>query len=271
MAWMSAALAACAIWALPGGRAAHRLTGVLPVSRGADRPRRTPDVRWYFGGLAIAVPVLGIAVAGFGGAVAGLVLACTVIQGYRRSRIDRDRVRSATDLTAGLATLAGELRAGAQPIVAAARIGTAQRGVVSIFARLAAAARFGAEDSAVAGERSGQESSGPAAPVRQLALAWRLAQRHGIAFAPLLETIERDLRWRIRMAADLHGQLAGARTTGVVLAGLPVLAVLLGELVGAGPWHVLTGTAGGRFALVIGSCLLAAGYLWCRRLAGDPC
>jgi tight adherence protein B len=51
-----------------------------------------------------------------------------------------------------------------------------------------------------------------------------------------------------------------------VLAALPVLGVLLGEGIGAGPWHVLTGTSSGLALLVLGTGLACAGILWSGRI-----
>jgi tight adherence protein B len=51
-----------------------------------------------------------------------------------------------------------------------------------------------------------------------------------------------------------------------VLAGLPVLGLLLGQAVGADPWHVLTAHAAGQLLLVVGTGLVCAGLAWSARL-----
>jgi tight adherence protein B len=53
----------------------------------------------------------------------------------------------------------------------------------------------------------------------------------------------------------------------VVLAGLPVLGLLMGSGVGARPWSVLTTTAAGQVLLVVGVLLELAGIAWTGRLA----
>jgi tight adherence protein B len=60
--------------------------------------------------------------------------------------------------------------------------------------------------------------------------------------------------------------MAGPRASAAVLAGLPVFGVLLGELSGARPLHVLVGTAEGQVLLVLGAVFLASGLWWTKRI-----
>ena len=58
--------------------------------------------------------------------------------------------------------------------------------------------------------------------------------------------------------------LAGPRATATVLTALPVLGILLGELVGAGPLQVLRSGVLGQALVVAGVGLAAAGAAWAR-------
>jgi tight adherence protein B len=78
--------------------------------------------------------------------------------------------------------------------------------------------------------------------------------------------VEDDLRARVRHRAELRAATAGPRASAAVLAGLPVLGLLMGSGVGADPWHVLTTTGTGQVLLVAGVALEAAGLVWSRRL-----
>ncbi|GGM64997.1 hypothetical protein GCM10012275_39390 [Longimycelium tulufanense] len=62
--------------------------------------------------------------------------------------------------------------------------------------------------------------------------------------------------------------MAGPRATAAVLAALPLLGLLLGEAIGAGPWHILSETAPGQILLAIGACLACAGLIWTAHLTG---
>jgi tight adherence protein B len=60
--------------------------------------------------------------------------------------------------------------------------------------------------------------------------------------------------------------VAGPRASAGVLAGLPVLGLLMGSGVGADPWRVLTTTGTGTVLLVAGVALEGAGLAWSARL-----
>jgi tight adherence protein B len=56
--------------------------------------------------------------------------------------------------------------------------------------------------------------------------------------------------------------MAGARATAAILAGLPLLGLALGELVGAAPLAFLCGGGIGGWFLVAGTVLVCCGLLW---------
>ena len=86
--------------------------------------------------------------------------------------------------------------------------------------------------------------------------------RNGVPTASLLEALRRDLVQRAEFVARTEAGLAGPRATAMVLAGLPVLGLGLGELMGAHPVGVLLGSPFGSILLVLGVVLAAVGVVW---------
>jgi tight adherence protein B len=93
-----------------------------------------------------------------------------------------------------------------------------------------------------------------------------LAGDHGLAIATLMRAGRSDIAERQRFSARVSAGMAGARATAVILAGLPVLGVLLGQLIGARPLSFLLGGHAGGALLVIGSLLACAGLAWSDRI-----
>jgi tight adherence protein B len=257
-------LVAAATVAWPPACAASRVRVLGPPAAGG---RREASVR-----LPLLVPaVAGLAlvgtVAGVGGLIAAVVLGVVLLRGRRARRRDQARAATTSGLAEGLAAFAGELRAGHPPSSAAAAAGQdAQASCHRALALVAATARLGGDVPNALREHAATDPlAGP--HLVRLAEAWSLADRHGIGLAGLAEAVAEDLRARARFAGRLTAQLAGPRTTTAVLAALPGIGMVLGELVGAHPLRVLTGTGIGQVLLVVGAVLVAAGLEWSRRLA----
>jgi tight adherence protein B len=83
-----------------------------------------------------------------------------------------------------------------------------------------------------------------------------------LAIATLMRTAHREFVERDRFESRFTAAMAGARTTALVLAGLPVLGVGLGQLVDADPVHFLLSGGLGGALLVVGTSLACAGLLW---------
>jgi tight adherence protein B len=96
----------------------------------------------------------------------------------------------------------------------------------------------------------------------RLAVCWHLAQSQGISIATLMHAAHRDVVERSRFESRVAAGMAGARATAGVLAGLPVLGVGLGQLIGADPLRFLLSGGVGGWLLVIGSTLACCGLLW---------
>ena len=102
--------------------------------------------------------------------------------------------------------------------------------------------------------------------VASVAAAWALADDVGAPLADVLEQLAASLRHEADVDAEIEASLAAPRATARLLAVLPVAGVGLGELIGAGPLHVLFGTPVGRLSGFGGLALALGGHLWTRWL-----
>ena len=186
--------------------------------------------------------------------------AVSIVAARRRRRMRRRRRRDEGErLGAALEVLVGELRIGAHPVQAfeiAAREsgGTVGRALRAVASR----ARLGAD--VTKGLRG--LADGSAVPVywERMAVCWQLAADHGLAMSVLMRAAHRDIIDRQRFADRVDAGSAGARATAVILAGLPVLGVLMGQLIGAHPFRFLFGSGG--WALASGVILIGLGVAW---------
>jgi tight adherence protein B len=192
------------------------------------------------------------------------VTATVALRQHRRNR----RVRSAAEnqsLQGAMDVLVGELRVGAHPVrafsVAAAETGGT---VAAAFRAVAARARLGAD--VAAGLRSAGGMSAVPAQWDRLAVCWQLAAQHGLGMSVLMRAAQRDIVARQRFSTQVAAKLAGARATATILAALPVLGVLLGQLIGARPVRFLLGGHAGGWLLVVGTTLACGGLLWSDRI-----
>ncbi len=117
-----------------------------------------------------------------------------------------------------------------------------------------------------AGLRAVAEVSAVPAQWNRLAVCWQLAAEHGLAISVLMRAAQRDIVERQRFTARVEAGLAGARATAVILAALPLVGVLLGQLIGARPVAFLLGGGVGGWLLVAGVVLVCVGLVWADRL-----
>jgi tight adherence protein B len=217
---------------------------------------------------AAVLTMLLVAVGMTGVAAAATIVGATVEIRRRRKSRRRRCVAEATALENALEVLVGELRVGAHPVAAFGIAAEEVCGVVSTSLRtIAARARMGAD--VAAGMRSVAAESDLSPYWERMALCWQLAQSHGLAIAVLMQTAQQDIAARERFSARVHAEMAGARTTGAVLAGLPVLGIGMGQLIGARPLNFLLSAGIGSWLLVIGVGLACAGLLWSDRITGQ--
>lgn len=98
------------------------------------------------------------------------------------------------------------------------------------------------------------------------AACWQVAVDGGAGLADGLDRIAAVQRAEHAEREDLRAQLAGPRSTAVLLALLPLLGVLLGTGFGADPLRVLLHTPAGLACLVSGGLLEWAGLAWTGRI-----
>ncbi|MEV0320786.1 type II secretion system F family protein [Streptomyces sp. NPDC050658] len=212
----------------------------------------------------------GSAVALLGESLVPLVLGAAGVPLIRRVRRAREaRIgadRRAAEVIALCGTLAGEVRAGRQPgdaLRLAAGESGGGVGLGEARAAVLAAARFGGD---VPGALEGAAREPGGQGLLGLAACWRVAVDRGAGLAVGLERLEGALRSEREQRAELRAQLAGARSTAVMLAGLPVLGLLMGSALGAQPLRVLLHTGAGLGCLAVGGALEGAGVWWALRI-----
>lgn len=232
---------------------------------------RQPRVGGGRARLARAVAALGVAavVAGLVGAQVAVVLVTgqLVVEvavwlrsgARRRAEVSTRRGQ----VIEACAVLAAELRAGRIPREALDAAATA----CAELAEAVAVARLGGDVATVLDRIAVAPGAGG---LRALAAAWRVAEQSGSAFAAVAERIADSLRADELVRRQVSAGLAGARATARLLAGLPVLGIGLGQLVGADPLTFLTGRPYGRVCLMSGLLLATVGLAWVERLA-DSC
>ncbi|MGW7229373.1 type II secretion system F family protein [Streptomyces cyaneofuscatus] len=233
---------------------------------------------WWCVPVAVVLAVLGASVLPL---IAGAV-AVPLVRRWMRGRVRRRQCERAADSVAALcAAVVGELRAGHEPGQALSaglrecaadgelRAGGGPGGgawLGNAEAAVLAAARFGGD---VPGALR-QAAAGPGmGGLSGMAACWQVAVDGGAGLVAGLDRLETALRADRRRREELRAQLAGAWSTVVVLALLPVAGLGLGAALGADPLRVLLHTPGGLFCLAVGGFLEAAGLFWaCRIVRG---
>ncbi|MFF4504773.1 type II secretion system F family protein [Streptomyces sp. NPDC001401] len=237
-----------------GPPAWREVTGGLRRIRGRLRPE------WW-------APAVGVVLALLGASVLPVVAGAAGVPLLRRVRLAgearRARERRGDAVIALCAALAGEVRAGRQPGQALPGAARDSGGLGGAQAAVLAAARFGGDVPgalAMAARQPGAEG------LLGLAACWRVAVDQGAGLAAGLDRLEGALRAERDQRADLRAQLAGAKSTAVMLAGLPALGLALGTALGADPLHVLLHTGAGLGCLLVGGLLEGLGMWWAMRI-----
>jgi tight adherence protein B len=224
----------------------------------------------------LTVPLLVLAAVPTAAAVGPVVAGAALAYGLagRRALRQRAAVKADDALRAlgavALAGLADDLRAGRTPSAALhAAIVTVEDGPVTApVATALATARI-----AVVRHPFGDVPAllravpGPLEPAfRRLAAAWTLADC-GIPLADVVGQLEVELRRLRRLSERAAVHTASARTTARLVAGLPVLGLGIGQLLGASPVAVLTRTPGGAACAGAAVALHLIGFALARRLS----
>ncbi|TXS50714.1 hypothetical protein EAO75_11075 [Streptomyces sp. uw30] len=264
-----------AVWLLGGPNSGVRRAQLLLAGGGAVGAG-PPDWRQLAGQLRRLrgrmraewwAPAVGLVLALLGSSVLPVVAGAAGVPLLRRVRLTREarraRERQGNAVIALCATLAGEVRAGRQPGEALQRAVRDAGGLGETQSAVLAAAKFGGD---VPGALASAARQPGAEGLLGLAACWRVAVDQGAGLAAGLDRLEGALRAERDQRADLRAQLAGARSTVLMLAGLPVLGLMLGAAMGADPLRVLLHTGAGLGCLVVGGVLEGLGMWWATRI-----
>ncbi|MFE0193729.1 type II secretion system F family protein [Streptomyces sp. NPDC058989] len=177
---------------------------------------------------------------------------------------ERARDRRAAQVIGLCAAVAGELRAGRQP--AQALLAAGAPGLGDAGSAVVAAARYGGDVPQAL--RAAARASG-AEGLTGMAACWQVAVEGGAGLASGLERIAAGLRAQRDQREELRAQLAGPRTTALMLALLPAGGLLMGSALGADPLRVLLHTPAGWGCLAAGGLLEWGGVAWTARTVAD--
>lgn len=181
----------------------------------------------------------------------------------RRRRHRREVRRRSSEMVELVFALAAELRAGRPPGRALALVASSSSALRDPLTDAAAAVDAGARP----GEELARIATVPGcAALGPVASAWTVTESAGGAVADVLDRLGEVLDAEQQARDALDAALAGPRATMVLLAGLPVLGLVLGESLGADPVGLLVHRPLGWALLAVGAMLDAAGVLWTRLL-----
>lgn len=240
---------------------------VLPASphRRLARPDRARLPPRLAGWCAVGAAAFSAVLLPLTTVLAAAVLGATGALRYRRRRRSRRGMDEGRQLETAIDVLVGELRIGAHPAQAFAVAADETAGPVADSCRaVAAGARLGAD--VTAGLRRVAETSALPAQWDRLAVCWELASEHGLPMSTLMRAAQRDIVERQRFSGHVSSAMAGARATAAILAGLPMLSVLFGQLIGADPVAFLLAGHAGGWLLAVGVTLVCSGLLWSDRI-----
>lgn len=191
---------------------------------------------------------------------AAAALAGTALWRQRRARAEAERT-SARVLEV-CEQLAGELGVGQPPGAALARAADAW----PVLDPVARAAAVGADVPDAWREVAVLPG---AADLRHLAAAWQVSHRTGQGLAEAVDRVADRLRAGQATRRVVRGELASARATARLVAGLPVAALLMGSGAGGAPLGFLLGHPVGLACLAGGLGFGVAGLAWIEALARD--
>jgi len=255
MTWVGALAAGIAVWLLLPAQGPG-------VKRLVSKVRGRTPVDWWkvafitdVGLLMVAIVVPAIALAGVI-SIAATTLAWVVSArvGQRRA-VKRGaqvvRVAQVLESLMGLGhlpgaalALAGEEYPVVAPAVAAQKMGSDPWDVMEQLAAV-----------------PGQEG------LSDIGRAWRVAQISGGSMHASLEQVRANLEEAQNTASIVTGELAGPRTTGQILAVLPLLGMGMAAGLGANPIDFFFSGIGGRACMAAGVGLICAGVMWSEILA----
>ena len=170
-----------------------------------------------------------------------------------------DGARRRLEAVEWVEALLAEVLAGSD---ARAALMAASASMPRVAPRAVAAAR-GSADIAAALASDGERSP----LVASVSACWAVAAGTGAGLAASLATLADSARETERLHRELRAGLADPRATALVLAGLPVVGLGFGAMLGADPFAWLLGSPVGMCVLIVGLALEAVGSVWAWRIA----
>jgi len=261
--WVVGALVALLVGVSRPRPAVHRIRGGRPDVAHSDSSELTITAR----DIAIAVG-LGTAVVSAHfpivlALLSGLVpIGWTRLQRRRQHKRERDaRAAAVADVTFALA---GELRAGRTP-------SEALRAAATTAGPLAESLLAAAGSVAVGGSAAAELEAASLLPgaerLRSVAAAWRVTESAVGRVALVLERLGEAMDRDDQVQRELAAALAAPKATTMLLAGLPVFGLGMGQAVGAHPFHLLFSTPLGWGLLTVAAALDAIGVVVSRRIS----
>ena len=258
---LAAVAVALAVPRSAAARSRDRLRTVAPAV-GPQQRRRRPAVLIALAAAAAAVG-LGVAVDGSRG---GVLAAAVTIAGGTVVRIlalhgqDGRAHGARSDVARACGVLSSYVRVGQVPADALVLVAAD----CPVLAEAAAVQRIGGDvpDALrAAARRPGHEG------LLDLARAWQVSSTTGAPMAPALEEVAAALASDESLRSVVSAELAAPRSTGKMMAVLPLVGVGLGYLLGGRPLQWLVAGPLGWACLLLGLLLAASGVLWIERLA----
>lgn len=237
----------------PAGRQPCLRSGLPPGLRGGGFP------------LFLATAVLTGAVLVLDGRRLVLATVAVLVVLAVSQQVARARRRSQAEQRAGRVMalcegLAADLQAGQPPLRALER---AAREWPEL-APVAGAARLGSDVPLVLRGLAAQPG---ADRLRVVAAAWQVAHRSGSGLAEAMSRAASAIRHDRAVRRLVGSELAAARATARMMAGLPLVVLLVGRGVGGDPIGFLLDTPAGLGCLSLGLALSYLGILWLDRIS----
>ena len=250
--------------AVTAGAAAWLAVGPPPAAKAGPVGRSRARLALLgVGGVAAAMAAMAAMamsghLAGLAVVAAGVAWGARTLWGRRRRRYRSLRLQAAVLEACEL--LAAELRAGQPPGAALAR-------AARDFSALEPASRAFrmAGDVPDALRRAAAERG--AADLALLAASWQVAQQSGAGLAVTVGRLAVGLRATAATQRLVAAELASARATARLMAGLPVLALSMGSGIGGDPWAFLLTSPAGLVCLALGLGFGFAGLWWIEAIA----